>query len=328
MKKFVTLMLALTLALSLTGCKISDYKKAVSAMEEGRYADAIVLLEAVEDYKDSAELLDKCHYVLAEQAFESKEYADAKAAFQALGDYKDSAAYVKKCDYNLALNAYEDEDYSAALEIFQSLEGYSDSDRYIAECESAILAAKLEGQWDTDVLDMTPYILTLLSQTDEDLANLLAERGTLLGLTVSVTFGEAGFCTQTVAYTNLDNLMETFEAVIRASSLAQLEAVLAADNFTLQDLYDELGTDDLDEIYQQVAGYTIGDLLDAFALDETLEVLAESLTQECTYVIKDGDIYCNSDVFHYDADTDTLTTEADELSAEILGYDSIIMHRK
>lgn len=328
MKKFVTLMLALTLALCLTGCKISDYKKAESAMEEGRYADAIVLLESLEDYKDSAELLNKCHYVLAEQAFESGEYADAKASFQALGDYKDCAAYIKKCDYNLALNAYEDEDYTAALEIFQTLEGYSDSDRYITQCEAAILSAKLEGQWDSDVLDLTPYILTLLSQTDEDLANLLADRGTLLGLTVSVTFGEAGFCTQTAAYTNLDSLMETFEAVMRAYSLAQLEAALAVDNYTLQDLYNELGTDDLDEIYQQLAGYTIRDMLDAYALDEILESVAESMAMECTYVIKDGDIYCNSDIFHYDADTDTLTTEADEATEAMLGFGSITMHRK
>lgn len=328
MKKFVTLILALTLALSLTGCKAIDYKKAVSAMEEGRYAEAIVLLETVEDYKDSADLLDKCHYVLAEQSFESGEYTDAREMFLGLGDYKDSATYVKKCDYNLALNAYEDEDYAAALEIFQSLEDYSDSSRYIAQCEAAILSAKLEGQWESDVVDLTPYILTILAQTDDGLASLLAERGTLLGMTVSVTFGEAGFCTQSANAVNLDNLMATYEAVVRAYSLAEIEAALAEDNYTLQDLYNELGTDDLDEIYLQLTGYTISDLLDAYGLDEMLTSMLESLTMECTYVIKDGDIYCNSDIFYYDADTDTLSTEADEVTAEVLGFDSLTLHRK
>lgn len=57
MKKFVTLILVLTLALSLTGCKISDYKTAVSAMEEGRYTEAAATLETLADYKDSARLL-------------------------------------------------------------------------------------------------------------------------------------------------------------------------------------------------------------------------------------------------------------------------------
>lgn len=328
MKKLIALILVLSLALSLTGCKMIDYKKAVSAMEEGRYAEAAATLETLTDYKDSAELLNKCHYVLAERTFDAKEYADAKAAFQALGDYKDSANYVKKCDYNLALNAYEDKDYQQALEIFQTLNGYSDSDRYITECENAILSAKLEGQWESDVVDLTPSILTLLAQTDEELADLLAERGSLAGMTVSVTFGEAGFCTQSGSYVNLDNLMVTFEDILRAYSLAEIEAALAADNFTLQDLYNELGTDDLDEIYLQLFGYSITDLMDAYALDEMLNSMMESLTMECTYVIKDGTIHCNSDEFHYDAETDTLTTEVDEASAALLGFDSLSLHRK
>lgn len=328
MKKLIALIFVLSLALSLTGCKMIDYKKAVSAMEEGRYAEAATALETMTDYKDSAELLNKCHYVLAEQTFDAKEYADAKTAFQALGDYKDSETYVKKCDYNLALDAYEDGEYQQALEIFQTLNGYSDSDRYITECENAILSARLEGQWESDEVDLTPYVLTLLAQTSEELADLLAERGSLAGMTISVTFGEAGFCTQSGSYTDLGNLMDTLEDIVRAYSLAEIEAALAADNFTLQDLYNDMGTDDLDEIYLQLFGYSISDLMDAYALDEILDSMMESLTQECTYVIKDGDIYCNSDVFHYDAETDTLTTEADEASAAILGFDTITLHRK
>lgn len=328
MKKFVTLILALTLALSLTGCKISDYKTAVSAMEEGRYTEAAATLETLDDYKDSARLLQACRYALAEQTFDARKFADAKTAFQALGNYRDSANYIKKCDYNLALNAYENEEYQQALEIFQTLNGYSDSDHYITQCESAILYANLEGQWESDVLDLTPYVLTLLAEADEELADLLAERGSLAGMTISITFGEAGFCTQSGSYENLDNLMETLEDILRAYSLAEIEAVLAEDNYTLEDLYDELGTDDLDEIYLQLFGYSIEDLMDAYALDEILDSMMESLTMEYTYIIKDGDIYCNSDVFHYDAETDTLTTDADEASAEILGFDSITMHRK
>lgn len=328
MKKLVTLILALTLAVSLTGCKISDYKTAVSAMEEGRYAEAAATLETLADYKDSAKLLNACRYALAEQTFDAGKFDDAKTAFQALGNYRDSANYVKKCDYNLAMNAYEAEEYQQALEIFQTLNGYSNSERYITECEAAILVASLEGQWESDEVDLTPYVLTLLAESDEDLADLLSERGPLAGMTVFITFGEAGFCTQGGTYGDLDNLMETMEDIVRAYCLAEIEAALAEDNYTLQDLYDEMGTDDLDEIYLQLFGYSIDDLMDAYALDEILDSVMDSLTMDCTYVIKDGDIYCNSDVFHYDAETDTLTTDVDEVTAEFLGFDSITLHRK
>ena len=40
MKKRIALVLALLLALTLTGCKSNDYKSAVNAMESGDYATA------------------------------------------------------------------------------------------------------------------------------------------------------------------------------------------------------------------------------------------------------------------------------------------------
>ena len=47
MKKRIALVLALLLALTLTGCKSNDYKSAVNAMERGDYATAAQQLEAL-----------------------------------------------------------------------------------------------------------------------------------------------------------------------------------------------------------------------------------------------------------------------------------------
>ena len=65
MKKRIALVLALLLALTLTGCKSNDYKSAVNAMESGDYATAAQQLEALGDYKESQQMLRQCRYALA-----------------------------------------------------------------------------------------------------------------------------------------------------------------------------------------------------------------------------------------------------------------------
>lgn len=328
MKKSVSFALIVLLVLSLAGCKSSDYKQAVSAMDQGQYSQAAVTLEALGDYKDSIELLHKCNYALAEQSFESGDYAGAKLAFQALADYKDSANYIKKCDYNLAVDAYEEENYQQALEIFQTLAGYSDADRYLAQCESAILSAKLEGEWESDPLDMTESFLAGVAMVDEEMAQLMDSQGMKFEMTVSVTFGEAGFCTQSGAIVDSERLMQTVTSMIRGYMLASIEASLQENNYTLQDLYDEMGTEDLDEICMELFDCTIQDLVEVIGIREYLQTMVDSLSMECTYVIKDGAIYCNSDVFHYEEQTDTLVTEADEETAELTGIARVTLHRK
>lgn len=328
MKKWIAFVLAMVLALSLTGCKASDYKKAVSAMEDGFYSDAAITLEALGDYKDSAELLRKCRYTLAEQSFEAGSYTEAKSAFQALADYKDSANYIKKCDYNLAVDAYEAGEYQQALEVFRTLEGFSDSNRYITQCENAILTDKLEGEWVSDVLDLTDFFLKIVAAVDENMAVLLESKGAKYEMTVDVTFVESGFCTQSASVADVESLLEIYNTVVRSYVLASIEASLAESNFTLQDLYDELGTDDLDVIYQDLFGSTLDELVESYGFMEYIQYMEDSMSMECTYVIKDGQIHCNSDVFCYDAETDTLTAETDEATSELLGISVLTFHRK
>ena len=56
MKKRIAIPLVLALLLALSGCKSSDYKQAVTAMDAGNYQEALTALDALGDYKDAADL--------------------------------------------------------------------------------------------------------------------------------------------------------------------------------------------------------------------------------------------------------------------------------
>ena len=70
MKKWTAIVLAAVLVFSLTGCKSSDYKKAVSDLNAGNHAAALSAFQALGDYKDSRELAKKCEYALAVADFD------------------------------------------------------------------------------------------------------------------------------------------------------------------------------------------------------------------------------------------------------------------
>lgn len=131
MKRCVVMVMVL--ALLLTGCGNSDYKKAMALYEEGKYGEAIVIFRELGDYEDSAEKVSECQYGLAVNAYEDEDYSTALNYFTALGNYKDCAEKVLACQYGLAVNAYENEDYVTALELFASLGNYSDSAEYRIE---------------------------------------------------------------------------------------------------------------------------------------------------------------------------------------------------
>ena len=84
MKKVIAFILALTMALALTGCKSSDYKSAVKAMEDGDYAAAVRQLETLDDYRDSRQLLKQCRYALAVESFNAGDYESALEVFKDL----------------------------------------------------------------------------------------------------------------------------------------------------------------------------------------------------------------------------------------------------
>ena len=78
MKKTTILgLLALLLCFSLTGCKGSDYKKAISLEEAGDYSAALEIYKEISDYKDSADHIASCEAIIS--AIDGYEAAKADA---------------------------------------------------------------------------------------------------------------------------------------------------------------------------------------------------------------------------------------------------------
>lgn len=98
----------LVLAVLLTGCGNSDYNKAMTLYEAGKYEEAIVLFLELGDYEDSAEKLVDCQYQMAVAAYKSEDYAVALNMFTALGDYGDAPEYRRDAAWK-ALHVYIEE---------------------------------------------------------------------------------------------------------------------------------------------------------------------------------------------------------------------------
>lgn len=64
-KKHFRGLIAILLCLSLTGCKSSDYKKAISLEEAGDYSAALEIYESISDYKDSADHITLCEVMIS-----------------------------------------------------------------------------------------------------------------------------------------------------------------------------------------------------------------------------------------------------------------------
>lgn len=126
MKKNVKIMMiALTMAFMMTGCKSNDYKTAQSLYDEGKYEEAITMYESLGDYKDSADLLVTSKYMMACDLQDEEKYDEAIAIYDEIGDYEQSASNKEKCNLAKASKLIEEKNYEEALAI---VENYPDSE--------------------------------------------------------------------------------------------------------------------------------------------------------------------------------------------------------
>ena len=102
MKRFIVLLSAVILCLTLAGCSGSQYKKPTELYEQGNYAEAGEIFSKLGNYEDSADKANECKYQEASALLQNSDYDAAKELFSALGDYGDSADKVKFCDYKKA----------------------------------------------------------------------------------------------------------------------------------------------------------------------------------------------------------------------------------
>ena len=179
LKKLCALLLAVALTLGLCSCSIGKkgkYEKAVEAVRNGRYQEAIESLEALDGYEDSAKYIT---YARALQAGDSGDYENAIKTLEALNGFEKSAVYITsyttlayeaeqarmKSVYNQAAVDVKAGNYDAAIAAFETLNDYEDSGKYImyARClktgddgdyEAAVKSLKTLG----DFKDATMYI--------------------------------------------------------------------------------------------------------------------------------------------------------------------------
>ncbi len=105
------IILCLTIITLLSSCGSNVYNNAVLLMDSGNYSEAIVIFNALEDYKDSAELSVECQneidYASAIALMDQDNYSEAAVAFTKLGNFKDSIKLVLECQNEIinTLNA-------------------------------------------------------------------------------------------------------------------------------------------------------------------------------------------------------------------------------
>jgi tetratricopeptide (TPR) repeat protein len=129
-KKIGSLVLAVAMLCSLTGCKSSNYKEAEELLRTGNYEEALSVYESLElggSYKDSAEKVLECKYQIACVAYNNMDYNQADGIYCELNDYKDSAEKALECKYQIAGIAYDNMDYTQAYDIYCKLNDYKDS---------------------------------------------------------------------------------------------------------------------------------------------------------------------------------------------------------
>ena len=166
-KKLCALLLTVVLTLGLCSCSIGKkgkYEKAVDAVRNGRYQEAIESLEALDGYEDSAKYII---YARALQAGDSGDYENAIKVLEALNGFEKSAVYITsyttlayeaeqarmKNVYNQAIADVKAGNYDAAIAAFETLNDYEDSSKYImyARC----LKTGDSGDYDTAIKSLT-----------------------------------------------------------------------------------------------------------------------------------------------------------------------------
>lgn len=329
MKRRIAILLVLALLLALSGCKSSDYKQAVTAMDAGNYQEALTALEALGDYKDASDLAVKCRYAIAEDNFDNGEYETALTQFTALGDYRDSGKYVTKCNYALAVKAFEDEDYTKAKDLFTDLADYQDSEDYLEKTENALLLQTVAGTWKSGTFDLFGYLVDSMGLMEDAWKNVTSgETLPQANAAFTVTIDEKGEYGVECTIERSENFGNVFKDLMVRYLKEAISANLTAQGYTLDDLYAELGTEDWDEIMNGLYGMDMdGFLKNQVGLEDALDSIETAAFDHGSVEVEDGKLILGENTMTYDAEKDTLTDE-DTDQADLFGQDSVTYTRQ
>lgn len=131
MKRILSVLTVLVLAVSLASCSVQDYQTAGTLYKEGKYAQALEIYEALGDYADSMKMAEICrqkaNYEKAGQLLAAGEYEQAAQIYDQLGMYSDSPLKAAESRYAGGKASLEAGDYAKAIELLTLLGGYEDS---------------------------------------------------------------------------------------------------------------------------------------------------------------------------------------------------------
>lgn len=107
-KQLIYGILLATMALGLTACDGSNYKKATELYNNGQYAEAAEIFTELGDYEDSADMVLACQYGEAKALYEAGNYEGALGKFEGIREYENSAEYIAKAEHEIMVMTYAD----------------------------------------------------------------------------------------------------------------------------------------------------------------------------------------------------------------------------
>jgi len=301
LKRMISVVLCLVLALSLCGCEKLDYQKAVELYEAGGYEGAKAAFEALGEYEDSAEYAAKAQLIIdyrdAIELYAAENYEEAAALFETLGEHEKSKDYLKKIEVKLL------------------------------EQEEQLLAEKIVGRWKTDGIDMLPVLAAAFG---EDFAamgydNEAFEDAEELNIDMFYTFSPYGLVTSEVDPEAVGRLCEFMAELTKDATinLTEQELLISAEQngITLDEFLEELGVASVEEYLEQGLGMSMDDYLSAIYNEETIGAIFASASVSGAWYIKDGAIYSEMakqfEKGEYDAENDTITMVESQFTGEV-----------
>lgn len=110
-----------------------NYSHATSLLTNKDFDGAILAFTALEEYKDSSEMVKESTYQKGLDLHADKMFDDSIIAFTSLGNYKDSSDMVKESTYQKGLELLDTKWFNEAIVTFSSLADYKDSSEMVKE---------------------------------------------------------------------------------------------------------------------------------------------------------------------------------------------------
>ena len=149
-----------------------NYKNAIALFDSGNYDEAATAFEALGDYKDAVEQIDRCHnekrYKKAEVYLNDGKYREAINLFELLGDYSDSVERFKECYYCLACSELEAKTYFNALDHFKAADSYKDAKDKLEETEQIIYDLGTKALEEKKYVDAIKWFEAISGYKDAD----------------------------------------------------------------------------------------------------------------------------------------------------------------